>query len=59
MFINGSGRMGTSIDTLSFGSFGLVVSEEIIKNWKVHGRWTTEDGWQVMAKTHIGFGKVS
>jgi hypothetical protein len=45
----------------SVTSFGLGVSEEKIKMWKLTDdrRWTTDDGRQVMAKAHITFCKVS
>ena len=42
-----------------FSSFGITVSEEKIKMWKVNGRQKTDDGCQVMAKAHIAFGKAS
>ena len=38
-----------------FPFIGKAVSEEKIKMWK----WTMDDRWQVMAKAHIAFGKVS
>ena len=42
------------IGTKCFSLFGLGVSEEKIKMWKV-----TDDGRQVMAKAHFAFSTVS
>jgi hypothetical protein len=41
---------GYLLPSLGVRLFGLGVSEENIKMWKVNGRQTTEDGRQVMAK---------
>ena len=56
MFVNGSGQNEQFLERTflrcflpSFTSFGLRVSEEKIKMWKV-------DGQQEMAKAHLAFG---
>ena len=66
MFVDGSGQNEQFLERTfhrcflpSFTSFGWEVSEVKIKMWKANGRWTTDDGRQVMAKAHIAFGKVS
>ena len=58
MFVDGSGQNEQFLERTfhrcflpSFTSFGIGVSEEKIKMWKVNVR-------QVMAKAHIAFGKV-